>query len=353
MKYEFPEELDQKQKPSPAEIKRGYRPYLPPPGLVKAVNLAIALQRPLLLEGEPGCGKTQLAHALARQLAVNNKLSDWPLCIWNVKSSSRAKDGLYTFDAVDRLRDAQMASLNTEKDNKDKEQENEDNDSKDNDNKNKDKDTSKRVADPKNYRVLGPLGEAINITSTTNHRAIVLIDEVDKGNYDFGNDLLNELENFSFYIPETEETIPEFDERFEKKSPPPIVILTSNRNKPLPDAFLRRCLYFSIPFPDKEFLTNIAKIRLKEEQTQEVTGEQEQLINDAIDCFNAVRDAMTSPTSRQPSTSEFIDFLRAVLSITSAKERQEVIQNPDGHFLGTMLKTKEDQELYHKKKGKS
>jgi MoxR-like ATPase len=302
MKYDFPEKLDQSKSPSAAEIKRGYRPYLPPPGLVKAVNLAIVLQRPLLLEGEPGCGKTQLAHALARQLAVNNELSDWPLSIWNVKSSSRAKDGLYTFDAVDRLRDAQMANLNidTEKDNKDEEKEN------------KDEDTSKGVADPKNYRVLGPLGKAINITSTKNQRAIVLIDEVDKGNYDFGNDLLNELENFSFYIPETKETIPEFDEKSEKKSPPPIVILTSNRNKPLPDAFLRRCLYFSIPFPDKEFLTNIAKIRLKEEQTQEVTGEQEQLINDAIDCFNAVRDAMTSPTSRQPSTSEFTHILHHI-----------------------------------------
>jgi MoxR-like ATPase len=341
MDYTIPEQLDQKQKPSSAEIKRGYRPYLPPLGLVKAVNLAIALQRPILLEGDPGSGKTQLAHALARQLASQNNLKDWPLCVWNVKSSSRAKDGLYTFDAVDRLRDAQLASLIKEEDTQTKEQ----------DPKEKEEDLKMKVGDPKRYRTLGPLGNAIN---TIDKRAVLLIDEVDKGNNDFGNDLLFELENFSFTIPETKEEIPNFDG--ETKPEPPIVILTSNRNKPLPDAFLRRCLYFSIPFPDKVGLTEIAKVRFKQESEsfkfKGTTIEQEQLFNDAIDCFNNIRAAMKNTTGRQPSTSEFIDFLKA-LCTCSVAERSEVLNNPEGHYLGTMLKTEEDQELYRKKKGKA
>jgi MoxR-like ATPase len=220
---------------------RCYDPYIPSPELIEAVNLAIDLGRPLLVEGSPGCGKTRLANAIVYELSQKNLLNDnkaswWPFYDWRVKSYTRARDGLYTFDAIGRLRDAQMAGTNL------KEALTPD----------RMKQLQDRLQDPKEYRQFGALGLAFR---EMGKRAVVLIDEVDKADSDFANDLLLELDEFRFEIPET-------GEKIRPPAEPPIIILTSNREKPLPDAFLRRCLYFYIEFPSGSELMEIAKQRL-------------------------------------------------------------------------------------------
>jgi MoxR-like ATPase len=211
-------------------LGRLYYPYVASDALKEAVNPAMELERPLLLEGEPGCGKTRLAGAIAYEFTqkyLNGQVDEagqpcwWEYAIWNVKSTSRARDGLYTFDAVARLRDAQLLGfdpkrlqeyLGVEESQKLKD----------------------RLRDKTCYREFGPLGAALRQPHT---RPIVLIDEIDKADSDFPNDLLLELDQLCFGVPETGETI----------SPPPqkpIILITSNREKPLPEPFLRRCLYF-------------------------------------------------------------------------------------------------------------
>jgi MoxR-like ATPase len=319
--------------------RRSYHPYLPSPGLVKAVNLAIDLQRPLLLEGEPGCGKTQLANALVYQLATNNppnkdRKKSWPFFIWNVKSTSRARDGLYTFDAVARLRDAQMVGVSKELGLQETEL----------------KAMRERVGDPKEYRVFGELGKAIfdKTGEQGDRRPVLLIDEIDKAGSDFCNDLLLELDQFRFNIPETQEKI-------DPPQEPPIVILTSNREKPLPEAFLRRCLYFNIEFPSSDTLKSIAQQRFPDPD--------EALFEAVMQCFTTVRDAMKMPGSRKPSTSEFIDFLKA-LQREPQEQRQGILEDLQKHYnpnlpeeasfrqhldlLGVLLKTAEDEKLYAK-----
>jgi MoxR-like ATPase len=303
---------------------RRYYPYIPSDDLVEAVNLAIKLQRPLLLEGEPGCGKTQLASNLVFQLTRNNLAEEmnrgdwWPFYIWNVKSYTRARDGLYTFEAVERLRDAQMVGTNLVQ-TLDPEQI---------------KKIQTRVQDPKSYRKFGALGNAIR---EKGKRAVVLIDEVDKADSDFANDLLLELDQFRFDIPETDEMDISATER-------PIIILTSNREKPLPDAFLRRCLYFSIKFPSDKELEDIAKKRFsgKDKLSQK-------LLLRSIKVFTQVRQSMTAPGSKPPGTSEFLEFIQA-LSDLSEPERTKILDRlfQNQAFLGILLKTLPDQELYIK-----
>jgi MoxR-like ATPase len=300
---------------------RVYYPYSPSAGLAKAVQLAIDLQRPLLLEGEPGCGKTQAAYALARQLATQNKhIEEWPFFIWNVKSTSRARDGLYEFDTLARLRDAQLAQYNQNLTTA----------------ANTEEATVKDAPDP--YVKYGALGNAIKETEKKSLRAVLLIDEIDKGNSDFGNDLLYELEQFAFDVPEVEGKTLSF--RCPEKQKP-IVIITSNRDKSLPDALLRRCLYYKIPFPDKEDLRKIAELRFPEESVPK------ELFDAAFDRFNDIRKAMSSPISRKPSTSEFIDLVSAI--VENPKEQAEILAaEQDNPYLGILLKTEDDLKLYQK-----
>ncbi|MCB8944589.1 MAG: MoxR family ATPase [Ardenticatenaceae bacterium] len=205
------------------------RPYLPTDAVKEAVDLAILLGRPLLLKGEPGCGKTRLAEAVAYELARRNGVEAWPFEFWPVKSTSRARDGLYTFDAIGRLRDAQMAAVRYQE--------------------------TKVFEEPpiKNYVQYGPLGKAIKDNAT--QRTLVLIDEIDKADIDFPNDLLIELDELRFTVDE----LPERDgvERAFKAQAKPIVLITSNDEKELPDAFLRRCVFLYIEVPPDELLLQI------------------------------------------------------------------------------------------------
>ncbi len=259
-------------------------PYLASDPLKAAVNLALHLRkRPLLLQGEPGSGKTHLARAVASELDLldkdeaRNRFYFWP-----IKSTSRAREGLYTFDAVRRLQDAQLSQS--------------------------DPAARERVNQPSAYRTLGPLGQAI-MAASRGETAIVVIDEVDKADIDFPNDLLLELDEQAFTIAETGETIRS------KKGSEPIVFITSNNEKDLPDAFLRRCLYFYIEFPNTETLKAIVasharNLRVLPANAQQATD----LIGGAVDAFEKVRLALAEggKAGRKISTSELIDWFRAL-----------------------------------------
>lgn len=318
------------------EQGREYFPYLPEPGLKKALNLAIALQRPLLLEGEPGCGKTRVAAALVYELSCKqledkslpSKPSDWwNFYIWNVTSTSRAQDGLYSFDAVGRLRDAQLMGTDPDKlqrvlGKKDAAS------------------LKERMQDKTKYREFGPLGKALREQT---FRPVLLIDEIDKADSDFPNDLLLELDELRFTISETDESI----------GPPqpenaPIVLITSNREKPLPEAFLRRCLYYYVPFPKPETLKQIIKARFGKR-----IAKKEQIVEQALAQFNKIHKLLEQqPGSRPPGTSELLEFLTAL--IQEGEPMAEAIAEvehlaEDLPLLGTLIKTKADQDLYVQK----
>jgi MoxR-like ATPase len=330
--YEFVKEISYDSLASARTDLEGrcYEPYLASDGLVKAVNLAINLGRPLLIEGEPGAGKTRLAAAIAYQLTQNNLADEkdeqgrplwWPFYTWSVKSYSKARDGLYVFDGIGRLRDAQMLGtdlqsyLNPEQRAK----------------------ILDRLQNPEKYCKPGALGKAIQ---EKGQRAVVLIDEIDKADSDFANDLLLELDEFRFDIPEIERT-----ERLESQNDRPIVILTSNSERPLPDAFLRRCLYFNIEFPDKELLKEI----VTKQQDQKIQQELD-FIDNTIDIFLRVREATKQPGIRPPGTSEFLEFVRAIhlLRQRSPEELDDALADLTTNLplLGTLLKTKKDQAAY-------
>ena len=316
---------------------REYFPYLPEPGLKKALNLAIALKRPLLLEGEPGCGKTRVATALAYELSCkrlggqeqprpDNPADWWNFYIWNVTSTSRAQDGLYTFDAVGRLRDAQLMGTDPKRLQQflgdDAES------------------LKARMRDKKEYRDFGPLGQALR---NQTHRPVLLIDEIDKADSDFPNDLLLELDELRFTIPETDEPI----------GPPqphntPIVLITSNREKPLPEAFLRRCLYYYVPFPNIDTLKRIIEARFGERIAQK-----EKIVEQALKQFNDIHQLLErQPGSRPPGTSELLEFLTALLQAErSVEETIAELENlaQELPLLGTLIKTKSDQDLYVQK----
>ena len=266
---------------------KGSDEYVLSQALRDNVNVSIALGRPLIVKGEPGTGKTLLAHSIAKGLGKQ-------LIIWNIKSTTKAKEGLYVYDTVQRLNDARFGDGD--------------------------------VSDIKQYIKLGKLGEAFN----SEEQVVLLIDEIDKAELEFPNDLLNELDEMSFYIPETGETI--------KAKHRPIVIITSNSEKELPDPFLRRCVFHYIEFPDNALMEDIIKVHFpKIEKT---------LLREALKRFYWIREF--DMLRKKPSTSELIDWLQALIvgGISPKTIEQEI------PFVGTLLKKKEDVDLVEKS-GKS
>jgi MoxR-like ATPase len=258
--------------------------YIVSSELRDAVNVAIALQRPLLVKGEPGTGKTLLAHNIARALGK-------PLLVWNIKSTTKAKDGLYVYDTVQRLNDARFGDGD--------------------------------VSDIKRYIRLGCLGQAF----TAEAQMVLLIDEIDKADLEFPNDLLNELDDMSFYILETDEWV--------HAKQRPIVIITSNAEKELPDAFLRRCVFHYIAFPGLELMADIVHVHYP---TLADT-----LLEQVLERFYALRriDALR----KRPSTSELIDWLQALIAggVTTVQLEDRL------PFLGVLLKKESDVEVVLKK----
>lgn len=284
------------------ENGRTMYPYLPSDELVEAVNLAIALERPLLLQGEPGCGKTKLAQAVAYELQL-------PYISWTIKSTSRAQDGLYTYNNLARLRDSQLLALNRVKDPED----------------------IKRMDDPKNYREWGSLGEAFIHQKQT----VLLIDEIDKADIDFPNDLLLELDEKRFYIPETKEQV------FAKNSP--IIFITSNAERDLPDAFLRRCLFHYIEFPKKDKLIEIVRLHFN-------LSEDNPLISATVEKFLELREILheeKGQAGKNISTSELIDWFEVLYSYP----QDEILSQLNGKlpYLGVLLKNWDDHRRYLKR----
>ena len=257
--------------------------YVASEELMASVNIAMALEKPLLIKGEPGTGKTQLAQAVAQ--ALNKRL-----IIWNIKSTTKAQDGLYIYDTIQRLYDGQFGESG--------------------------------VDDISRYIKLGKLGEAFS----SEDQVILLIDEIDKADLEFPNDLLWELDQMEFYINETKETI--------KAKHRPVVIITSNAEKELPDAFLRRCIFHYIDFPDKELMAQIVKVHYPDVE--------ENLLNAAMDTFYDIRNI--HDIRKKPSTSELIDWVNA-LQIGGISADQIRAKLP---FVGVVVKKDEDLELVRK-----
>jgi len=266
----------------------GSADYVATPDLMVAVNAAIALERPLLVKGEPGTGKTELA----RQIAVS---LGFPLLEWNVKSTTKAAQGLYEYDAVSRLRDSQLGD--------------------------------ERVGDVRNYIRPGPLWQAFEAGGKT----VLLIDEIDKADIEFPNDLLQELDRMEFFVYETGETI--------RAVSRPIVIITSNNEKELPDAFLRRCFFHYIRFPDAETLGRIVDVHFPEIKPD--------LVRSALTQFFEIRD--TPGLKKKPSTSEVLDWLKLLLveDLTEEDMRGDSASAlPKLH--GALLKNEQDVHLFER-----
>ncbi|HRX40575.1 MAG: MoxR family ATPase [Parvularculaceae bacterium] len=267
----------------------GTKDYVATEDLKVAVNAAVTLERPLLVKGEPGTGKTVLAIEIARALNA-------PLIEWHVKSTTKAHQGLYEYDAVARLRDGQLGE--------------------------------ERARDVKNYIKRGKLWEAFQ----SPQRPVLLIDEVDKADIEFPNDLLQELDRMEFYVYETNETV-KADQR-------PIVIITSNNEKELPDAFLRRCFFHYIKFPDPETMTRIVDVHFP--------GIKKRLVADALKLFYEIRDV--PGLKKKPSTSELLDWLKLLMSedvdenILRERDPRKVI--PPLH--GALLKNEQDVHLFER-----
>jgi MoxR-like ATPase len=262
--------------------------YVATPDLKVAVNAAITLERPLLVKGEPGTGKTELARQIARAL-------DLPLIEWSVKSTTKAAQGLYEYDAVSRLRDSQLGEA--------------------------------RVGDVRNYIRPGPLWRAFD----ADDKVVLLIDEIDKADIEFPNDLLQELDRMEFFVYETGETI--------KARRRPIVLITSNNEKELPDAFLRRCFFHYIRFPDAETLERIVAVHFP--------GIKPALMRAALTRFFEIRE--TPGLKKKPSTSEVLDWLKLLLAEDLAAED---LRADPGRALpqlhGALLKNEQDVHLFER-----
>ncbi|MBB2962973.1 MoxR family ATPase [Methylobacterium sp. R2-1] len=267
----------------------GTESYVAPPDLTTAVNAAIVLERPLLVKGEPGTGKTVLAEEIARGLGAS-------LLTWNIKSTTKAQQGLYEYDAVSRLRDSQLGDP--------------------------------RVSDIANYIRRGKLWEAF----TAPQRPVLLIDEIDKADIEFPNDLLTELDRMEFHVYETGETIRAVNR--------PIVIITSNNEKELPDAFLRRCFFHYIKFPDAETLKAIVEVHYP--------GIKHRLVEEALRVFLETREV--PGLKKKPSTSELLDWLKLLVSEDvqpeTLRERDRTKLIPPLH--GALLKNEQDVSLFEK-----
>jgi MoxR-like ATPase len=267
----------------------GTKNYVATDDLKVAVNAATTLRRPLLVKGEPGTGKTVLAQEIAKAM-------DAPLIEWNIKSTTKAHQGLYEYDAVARLRDSQLGD--------------------------------ERVHDIKNYIKKGKLWEAF----TSEKLPVLLIDEIDKADIEFPNDLLQELDRMEFYVYETHETV--------KAKERPIIIITSNNEKELPDAFLRRCFFHYIKFPDRETMQAIIDVHFP--------GIQKILVSKAMDIFYEVRDV--PGLKKKPSTSELLDWLKLLLHEDMPLD---VLQNKDPTkaippLHGALLKNEQDVMLFER-----
>jgi MoxR-like ATPase len=247
---------------------------------MQTVNVAIALARPLLIKGEPGTGKTMLAQSIARGLGM-------PLITWTIKSTTKAQEGLYVYDTVQRLYDGQFGDRD--------------------------------VSDIKQYIKLGKLGQAF----TSPERVVLLIDEIDKADIEFPNDLLWELDQMEFFIPETRETV--------TAKQRPVVVITSNAEKELPDAFLRRCIFHYIEFPDEEMMRRIVLVHHPHLD--------ERLLDLAVEAFYWLRDV--SGLQKKPSTSELIDWVQALA--LGGVDPDEIAQRLP--FLGVLLKKDHDVAL--------
>jgi MoxR-like ATPase len=271
----------------PTQRFTGTERYIATADLTLAVNAAVTLSRPLLIKGEPGTGKTQLAEEIARSLGR-------PLLEWHIKSTTKAQQGLYEYDAVSRLRDSQLGDA--------------------------------RVHDIGNYIVKGRLWEAF----TSEVQPVLLIDEIDKADIEFPNDLLRELDRMEFYVYETRELV--------KARHRPIIVITSNNEKELPDAFLRRCFFHYIRFPEAETMTQIVDVhfpRLKQE-----------LLKEALDCFYRLREV--PGLKKKPSTSELLDWIKLLLAEDIPPE---ALRATDGKssippLYGALLKNEQDVHLF-------
>jgi len=264
---------------------QGTASYIASEDLKHAVNVAVALARPLLVRGEPGTGKTLLAENLALSLGL-------PLIRWHVKSTTKAKDGLYVYDTVARLHDSRFGDATN-------------------------------VRDIAQYIKLGPLGQALDAPS----RVVLLIDEIDKADLEFPNDLLHELDAMKFRVEETGKEIAAIER--------PIVIITSNNEKELPDAFLRRCVFHYIQFPSRELMAEIVKVH-----HPDIT---DKVLDNALEVFFGLR--ATPKLRKKPSTSELVDWILAL------KKANVDLSRVSGGipFLGTLLKTEQDVELLGKR----
>jgi MoxR-like ATPase len=263
--------------------------YVASDDLRVAVNAAITLQRPLLIKGEPGTGKTVLSHEVAKAIGA-------PLIEWHIKSTTKAQQGLYEYDAVSRLRDSQLGD--------------------------------ERVKDIRNYIKRGKLWDAF----TMDQRPVLLIDEIDKADIEFPNDLLLELDRMEFYVYETQETV--------KAVQRPIVMITSNNEKELPDAFLRRCFFHYIRFPDREIMTQIVDVHFP--------GLQRNLLREALNIFYDIREV--PGLKKKPSTSELLDWLKLLMvedmppETLRSKDSKQLI--PPLH--GALLKNEQDVHLFER-----
>lgn len=266
---------------------KGTNEYVASEQLMASVNVAIALQKPLLIKGEPGTGKTMLAQAVANALGKK-------LYIWNIKSTTKAQEGLYVYDTIQRLYDGQFGE--------------------------------EGVSDIARYIKLGKLGEAFE----SEEQVILLIDEIDKADLEFPNDLLWELDQMEFYIHETRRAV--------KAKHRPIVIITSNAEKELPDAFLRRCIFHYIDFPDKELMEQIVRTHYPDVE--------EALLGQAMEVFYQIR--ALRDIRKKPSTSELIDWINALQigGITADRIRKEL------PFVGVIVKKDEDLETVQQEKAK-
>jgi MoxR-like ATPase len=267
----------------------GTKNYVATDDLRIAVNAAITLERPLLIKGEPGTGKTVLAFEVAKALNV-------PIIQWHIKSTTKAQQGLYEYDAVSRLRDSQLGDA--------------------------------RVKDIRNYIAKGKLWEAF----TNDQRPVLLIDEIDKADIEFPNDLLLELDRMEFFVYETGETV--------KAKQRPIVMITSNNEKELPDAFLRRCFFHYIKFPDRDTMQQIINVHYP--------NIMDKLVGEALNIFYQIRDV--PGLKKKPSTSELLDWLKLLMAdhITpeTLRERDPSKLIPPLH--GALLKNEQDVHLFER-----